>query len=519
LTFWLGAGREALSAVCSVHRIEYFLRTWTRIGTPRSFEALMSSSTSRISKWLDRAPMPVMNGYAVAAAFAAYFCMYAFRKPFTGATYDGLAFAGTQIELKTALVVSQIIGYTLSKFLGIKVCSETDRGNRLRMLILLILCAEAALVLFAIAPTQWKVAAIFLNGLPLGMVWGLVVRYLEGRRTSDMLLAGLACSFIVSSGAVKDVGRALMAGDSVGAFGVGIPNPLPPFSEYWMPAATGLVFLGPFLLAVWLLDRVPEPTRGDIIARTEREPMNHKRRGEYFVQYFAGLVLIILAYVLLTAFRDYRDNYAVEILDQLGYAYSDNKYILSRMELGVAAGVLIAMGLMSLIKSNRSGLLVAFLMILAGFVIVGVASLLRDLEIISGLAWMGLVGLGSYVAYVPFNTVLFDRLLASTRFVGTAVFGIYLADSAGYSGSILLQLGKDVFAGPMTRLEFLRDFAWVLSVAGSILMFFGCLYFWRRAVVDRMSSELINEAAPPPESLAQSCLKMSLRTWPNEPQI
>ena len=219
-----------------------------------------------------------MGGYAVAAAFATYFCMYAFRKPFTAATYDGLVFAGTQIELKTALVVNQIIGYTFSKFLGIKVCSETDRRHRLRMLILLILSAESALVLFAVVPTEWKVAAIFLNGLPLGMVWGLVVRYLEGRRTSDMLLAGLACSFIVSSGAVKDVGRALMAGDAIGAFGFGISNPLPPVSEFWMPAATGLVFLGPFLIAVWLLDRVPEPTCGDIIARTEREPMNHTRR-------------------------------------------------------------------------------------------------------------------------------------------------------------------------------------------------------------------------------------------------
>ena len=151
------------------------------------------------------------------------------------------------------------------------------------------------------------------------------------------------------------------------------------------------------------------------------------------------------------------------------------------MELGVATGVLIAMGLMCLIKSNRKGMLVVFLMILTGLIIVGSASLLRDLQIISGLSSMALVGLGSYMAYVPFNTVMFDRLLASTRFVGTAVFGIYLADSAGYSGSILLQLGKDVFAGPVSRLDFLRGFAWILSIAGSILMSAGCVYFWRRS--------------------------------------
>ena len=41
-------------------------------------------------------------------------------------------------------------------------------------------------------------------------IWGLVVRYLEGRRASDLLLGALSCSFIVASGIVKDVGRWLM---------------------------------------------------------------------------------------------------------------------------------------------------------------------------------------------------------------------------------------------------------------------------------------------------------------------
>jgi len=47
-----------------------------------------------------------MNTYAIGTAFSAYFCVYAFRKPFTAATYDGLYFANSQIQLKTALVVS-----------------------------------------------------------------------------------------------------------------------------------------------------------------------------------------------------------------------------------------------------------------------------------------------------------------------------------------------------------------------------------------------------------------------------
>jgi len=59
------------------------------------------------------------------------------------------------------------------------------------------------LVLFALVPPVWKAAALFLNDLPLEMIWGMVVGYLEGRCTSELLLAGLSCSFIVSSGMVS----------------------------------------------------------------------------------------------------------------------------------------------------------------------------------------------------------------------------------------------------------------------------------------------------------------------------
>ena len=93
----------------------------------------------------------------------------------------------TEINLKTAFVISQIIGYTISKYLGCKVCSEVSRSSQAKTLIAMIGIALAALVGFAIAPQNLKVVAIFFNGLPLGMIWGLVSRYLEGRKTAELL--------------------------------------------------------------------------------------------------------------------------------------------------------------------------------------------------------------------------------------------------------------------------------------------------------------------------------------------
>ncbi len=76
-----------------------------------------------ITRYLRTGPGLVFNLYAIFAAFTTYFCMYAFRKPFAAASYEGAKFFGTEIDAKTAFVIAQIIGYTISKFAGMKVCS------------------------------------------------------------------------------------------------------------------------------------------------------------------------------------------------------------------------------------------------------------------------------------------------------------------------------------------------------------------------------------------------------------
>jgi hypothetical protein len=416
----------------------------------------------------------------MATAFATYFAMYAFRKPFSAATFEGLQFAGTEIELKTAFVVSQIIGYAASKFMGIKFCTEASRAARPWMLLGLVGAAELALVLFAVLPNEWKIVAIFLNGLPLGMVWGLVVRYLEGRRTSDILLAALACSFIVSSGVVKDVARALMAGDPIRILGIPLFNPFPSVSEFWMPATTGLLFAPLFAIAVFFLNQLPDPTRDDARDRTEREPMDVARRWTFLLQYLPGICALIAAYVFLTAFRDFRDNYMVEILDQLGYAYADHRDLMSWMEFGVAFGVMLSIAMLYWVKDNRYGFSAVCAAIITGTMLIGIATLLLQNQAINGMWWMALIGFGSYLAYVPYNTVLFDRLMASTRFVGTAVFGMYLADSAGYSGSVVVQLAKDLVVGDLSRLEFMQRLSLFVSLFGTLSVLTGWFYFASR---------------------------------------
>ena len=146
--------------------------------------------------------------FAIMAAFFTYSSMYAFRKPISVATFEGMELWG--IHYKIWLISSQLIGYTLSKFIGIKLVSEMKAQNRAVSILIVIGVAQLALFLFAVTPRPYNIIWMFFNGLPLGVVWGLVFSFLEGRRTTELLAAGVSVSFIFSSGFVKSVGKYLM---------------------------------------------------------------------------------------------------------------------------------------------------------------------------------------------------------------------------------------------------------------------------------------------------------------------
>jgi hypothetical protein len=143
----------------------------------------------------------------------------------------------------------------------------------------------------------------------------------------------------------------------------------------------------------------------------------------------------------------------------------------------VAFGVMFSLAALNLIKDNRWGLVGAFGIMAAGLGIMGIGTLLWDQDRIDGATWMVLNGLGAYLAYVPYGSVLFDRLIASTRVVGTAVFAIYVADALGYTGSVCVYLYKDLGLGETPRLEFFVWFSYLMSVGGTILFAASCGYF------------------------------------------
>lgn len=419
----------------------------------------MKTKNPALSRWLSNANPFIFSLYASVVAFCAYTCIFAFRKPFTVATFDGLSFGG--IDYKIWLISVQVIGYMISKFIGIKVIAEMSGEKRALGIFVMILVAGLSLVGFAFVPAPYNIVFMFLNGLPLGMGWGFMLGYLEGRRVTEVLSAGLSVSFIFSSGFSKSIGKLVME-----RWG---------FSEFLMPLVVAGLFSVPLVLFVYLLDQLPPPSAIDEAQRTKRSPMNAQERIAFVKTFLGGLILLIVSYIFLTIYREFRDNYAAEIWKALGYGTSANIFTLT--ETPVALCVMVCVSLVMAVKDNKKALIINHLMVLFGFVLIGLSTFGYQQGIINPFWWVVLVGLGLYLGYVPFNSVLFDRLIAAFRYVSNVGFLIYLADSFGYLGSISVLFYKNFGQLEVSWLDFFIQMSYIVSTAGTVLMIGSLLYF------------------------------------------
>ena len=402
--------------------------------------------------------------WCMVAAFGTYFCMYAFRKPFNAGIYEGLTLWG--LNYKIVLSISQVFGYMLSKFIGIKVISELKAASRTQLIIGLILFAEIALLLFGLVPHPYNFVCLFLNGLPLGMIWGIVFSYLEGRRFTEILAIGLSISLIVSSGMLKTIYF-----DVHGFF----PN----ISEFWMPFVMGLLFLPLFFLFVWMLSVIPAPSEDDIRSRAPRLPMTNEDKKNVFRKYGMGVIAFVILYTFLATLRDFRDNFAVEIWQEIDPSW--NKNVFTQTEAIVSVIVLAVIGSLSAIKNNWKGFWAVNGILALGFIISGGATLLFQRHIISPFMWMLLLGTGLFLAYMPMQIALFERMIAFYRIKANAGFFVYICDSIGYSGSVILMLYKEFFMKDLKWSQVMIDFTYLQSVLSLLLLAGACIFFYRHS--------------------------------------
>ncbi|ASE63217.1 DUF5690 family protein [Chryseobacterium indologenes] len=411
---------------------------------------------------------------AAFAAFGVYFCMYGFRKPFTVASFEGLSYFG--VDYKILIIIAQAVGYFISKFIGIKFISELKPAKRRSCLFSFIAVAELSLLGFAAVPAPYNILFMFLNGIPLGMIWGIVFSYIEGRKTTEIIGLFLCSSFVVSSGFTKSVGKFLMDTFSI--------------SEFWMPFSAGLIFIIPLFVFGILLERIPQPTEEDILLKSKRQPLNGPERKALIQQFFVPVVCIIFLYISLTVLRDFRDNFNREIWDGLHFHFDSSIFTLT--EIPIAIMVLVILSFMVKVKNNKKAFAYYHYILFGGILVVGFSTYLFQQGSLSPFVWMTISGFGMYLCYIPFNGIYFDRMIAAFDIKGNVGFLIYIVDSFGYLGSVLILLYKNFGSSQTSWLSFYISLNYIITITVLILSIIAFLAFKKKSKPKSNSNRYIN---------------------------
>lgn len=402
-----------------------------------------------LTKWAQKINEILFILWGGGGALFAYFLVYALRKAFTAATFDGYELWG--MDFKIIISISQIIGYLLAKFHGIKIVSELKRNHRLQAIILSAAGAEFSLILFGLIPFPYNFFCLFFNGLFLGCMWGFLFAYIEGRRLTDILASFLGVSMIISSGAAKSFGLFVLD--------LGV-------DPFWMPALIGGVAL-PLLAGIsFLLDRLPEPTSQDKEEKSERVPLNGKRRVDLFRQYASLLIPLLVVNILFTVLRDIKEDFLVDILHHTSINLTS--FLFVRIDSIVTILLFMILGIMIKIKDNQKAMFMLLLIMMVGSILILATSLFYNSLQLAPVLWLFLQSMGIYSAYLAFQTVFFDRFIAYFRIVGNVGFFIYLADFLGYLASCIFLFVKSFWPFEINWLEYYNILAISISLISGL---------------------------------------------------
>ncbi len=402
-------------------------------------------------------PRLALSAWCLAAAFGTYFCMYAFRKPFTAADYADVTVGG--VGYKTVLVAAQVLGYTVSKFLGIKFIAEMQPQRRGQSILALVGLAELALLAFAVVPPPYNFVCLFFNGLPLGLVFGLVLGFLEGRRHTEALTAGLCTSFILADGATKSVGAYLLQWDC---------------PVYWMPFTAGLLFLPLLVLLVWMLTRIPAPSAEDVAAQRARP--DGRRRAAALLRAVCARPdraggAVSAGHDPPQRSRRFRSG---DLAEPRNNRRTERVHVL-RGAGGPGRGCAQRPGGVRPRQSPR--LLFALSLAVVGVLLVVGAIVGIEAGGLGAFWFMVLLGLGLYLPYVVMHTTIFERLIAMTRDRGNIGYLMYLADAFGYLGYVAVMFARNLFGGSGNFLDFFVTLSVVIAAASLVTLLIAWRYF------------------------------------------
>ena len=398
--------------------------------------------------------------WAGGAALLSYSLVYALRKPYTAASFEGFDFFGT--DYKVAVTTIQILGYVIAKFFGIKLISELKKERRFKFFVCSAVAAEAALVGFGLLAPPFNVAAMFLNGLSLGCMWGVIFSFIEGRKVTDMLASLLGVSMVFSSGVAKSFGLFAMNEMHVG--------------QFWMPAVIGAFALPLLVFMGYMLKRLPQPTEEDIALRNERVTLDGNGRKRLFRGYAPILTLLFVGNFMLLVLRDIKEDFLVNILDmsnQSSWLFAQVDTIVTLVILGIFAAFIF-------FCSNIRALMCLMGLVIAGCLVMTYVSLNYEALDWQPVVWLFVQSLCLYIAYLTFQTIFFDRFIACFRIRGNVGFFIAIIDFIGYMGTVTLLSTKEFLNFDMEWFALYNHMACAVGAVCAVLFTVAAVLIYKR---------------------------------------
>lgn len=414
---------------------------------------------AKVQKQLSEALLILWAG---GAALLSYSLVYALRKPYTAASFEGLTFLGS--DYKVAVTTIQILGYVIAKFFGIKIISELKKENRFKFFVGSAILAETALVGFGLLPAPYNVIAMFVNGLSLGCMWGVIFSFIEGRKVTDILASLLGVSMVFSSGLAKSLGLFAMNEMQI--------NP------FWMPATIGGLALPLLVLMGYLLKKLPQPTAEDIALRNERVVLDGKGRKKLFRKYAPILTLLFIGNFMLLVLRDIKEDFLINILDMS----NQSSWLFARIDTIVTLIILGIFALFIFFRSNIKALLWLMTLVITGCLTMTYVSFHYESLDLSPVTWLFIQSLSLYIAYLTFQTIFFDRFIACFRIKGNVGFFIALIDFIGYMGTVTLLSTKELLDIELEWFALFNHIAGIVGSVCSVLFLIAALLIYRKYI-------------------------------------
>ena len=406
----------------------------------------------------EKKPMPdwIFVLWAGGTALLSYSLVYALRKPFTAAEFEGLQVFG--MDYKIVVSIIQLLGYVSAKLLGIKYISELRPEGRLKFIIGSAALSEISLIAFGLLPMPYNIMALYFNGLSLGCMWGVIFSFLEGRRTTDILASIMGVSMALSSGVAK----------SLGLYTLNVLH----VSEFWMPALIGAIAFPLLCFTGWMMTRFPQPTAADIASRSVRVTLNGHQRWVLFRRFMPLLIMLFAANLLLTVQRDIKEDFIVCIID----VSTVSSWAFAQID---SIATLVLLATFALLSTTYDHLKVLCILLVLSTCGMGTLAFLGANFEQVGLPttiWLFLQSLCLDMAYLSFQTIFFERFIACFKIKGNVGFFIITIDFVGYLGTLALLLFKEFYASHIDWASFYNSMSLYIGIV-CCLAFIGSLVY------------------------------------------